>query len=590
MQRNFASPAKKHARSRHKRGGALAFILTLLVGIAVVFGSYYASSLKGSRERTDENFVLKIDGEKALQRKRECENFEAQFNSVHEIKRDKITAEDVDIYEKAVTAYEQYLAYSGIDVRVNLRLDKMRRKLHSLRADKIREYTQEVERKAELLADKKNYVEAEKLFRDAAEHERRIETQYALADKRNHARTVHLQNRMLAMQAIPMTARAEELEKRGTEALEKSEWKTANRLLRDALKLRNRLWTDYRAVVPADSRRIAKLNQLIETVESSTDFEAVEKLRKAAEQAEVAHDWKAAHEAWDKAYRRQLLIEKNFPRSRFANAENRKALEESLANTGARSDFLTFKENMKTIREAIRSRQTENVPFLARSNAVIAARIQEKFPRSTLITPELQNTLAYLNIKGRDIAQIQNAVFALLLPVPGAPESTRMMKTEVSQALYTFVAGNNPSADANESGAPVESVSYEDVEKFCRELGIIVGYRVRPPTLEEFAAATGEFDESKIDEQAWTLGNSEAHIHRCASKAPNAAGFYDLYGNVSEWIFEERKPDSISGTAVGGDCQFPEKLLQKEHIQKAMLKEKSRLRGFRVIVDFSRPL
>lgn len=591
MQRNFALSAKKHAYSRRKRGGALAFILIVLVGIAVVFGSYYASSLKGSRERTDEDYVVKIDGEKALQRKRESENFEAQFNSVHEIKRDKITATDVDIYEKAVNAYEQYLAYSGIDTRVNLRLDKMRRKLHSLRADKIREYTQEAERKAELFADQKNYAEAEKLFRDAAEHERRIETQYALADKRNHARTVHLQNRMLAMQAIPMTARAEELEKRGTEALEKSEWKNANRLLRDALKLRNRLWTDYRAVVPADSRRIANLNRLIETVESSTDFEAVEKFRQTAEQAEAAHDWKTAHDAWDKAYRRQLLIEKNFPRSRFADAENRKSLEESLANTGARPDFLAFQENMKTIREAIRSRQTENVPFLARSNAVIAARIQEKFPRSTLITPELQNTLAYLNIKGRDIAQIQNAVFALLLPVPGTPDSTiKMMKTEVSQALYTFVVGNNPSAAANESAAPVESVSYEDVEKFCNELGIIVGYRVRPPTLDEFVAAAGTFDETKIDEQAWTLGNSEAHIHRCASKAPNAAGFYDLYGNVSEWIFEENKADSISGTAVGGDCQFPEKLLQKEHIQKAMLKEKSRLRGFRVVIDFSCPL
>lgn len=569
----------------------MAILLILIVGAAVICGSYYASKLKGSRERVDETFALQVDGEKAQQRRRESENLEARFNSVHEIKRDKITAEDIDVYEEAVKAYEQYLAYSGLDARINFRLDKMRRKLHSLRADKIRENTLKLEKEAELLASAEKYAEAEKLFRNAAEQERRIETQYALADKRNRARTLHLQNRMLGMQAIPLLAKAEDFEKRGTEALEKSEWKTANRFLRDALKIRNLLWTDYRLIVPADSRRIAVLNQLVETVDSSADFEDVEKLRKEAVAAEAKHDWKAALEAWEKACRLQQQIEKNFPRSRFASEKRRIELEEALANTGARAEFLEFQKNMQAIRERIRTRQTEEIPFLARSTAVIAARIQEKYPRSTLISKDVQKDLAYLNVKSRDIAQIQKAFFDLLIPVPGIPaDKIKMMKTEVSQALYTFVVGNNPSADTSQVGAPVESVSYEDVQAFCRDLSVIVGYYVRPPSLEEFQAALGEFDAEKIQDQAWILGNSEAKIHRCGTKEPNAAGFYDLYGNVSEWIYDADPEDEISGTAVGGDCQFLEELLQKEHIQKAMLKEKSRLRGFRVLVDFSRPL
>lgn len=574
----------------HKRGDVLPFVLMLIIGVAVVFSAYYASSLKGSNERTNENFASEIDGDKALKCRQEFETLEARFNSIHEIKRDKISSEDIDIYDKAVTAFAQYLAYSGIDSRVNLRLDKMRKKLHSLRADKIREHTLEIESRAENLADEKKYAEAEKLFREAAEQERRIETQFASAEKRNHARTVSLHNRMLAMQAIPMTARADELEKEGTDALNAQNWRLANQKLRAALKIQNRLWADYRAVIPADSRRIANLNRLVETVESSTDYEAVEALCKAAELAEEKHDWKVAAETWDKAYRRQEFLQKNFPRSQFAAPERLKSIGEALANTAARPDFLEFRENMKKIQDAIRSRKTDSVPVLARQNAVIAARLQERFPNNTLLSGKIQEMLAYLDLKSRDIPQIQSAFFGLLLPVPNVPETElKMMKTEVSQALYTFVVGNNPSADASRSDLPVESVSYADVETFCRRLGAIVGYRIRPPSMEEFRAAAGTYNAEAIDEQAWTLGNSGAQIHPCASKSANANGFFDLYGNVSEWIYEERASGEIAGTSVGGDCQFPKELLAEEHVQKSLLKEKNRLRGFRVIVDFNAP-
>lgn len=576
--------------SRRKRGGIMPFVLFAVVGAAVVFAAYYASGLKGSNERVGEAFATEVDGVKAMQCKQEFETLESRFNSIHEVKRDKITSADIDVYDKAVAAFAQYLSYSGIDSRVNLRLDKMRRKLHSLRADKIREHTLEVEARAEALADEKKYAEAEKLFREAAEHERRIETQYALADKRNHARTVGLHNRMLAMQAIPMMAEADVLEKEGVAALKAGDWRQANSRLRAALKIQNRLWADYRAVIPADSQRIAHLNRFVETVESSTDYEEIEALRRAAEEAEEKHEWKSAAEIWDKAYRRQELLQKNFPRSQFATADRLKSLAEALANTAARPEFLEFRQNMAAIEQAIRSRKTETVPVLARKNAVIAARLHERFPNNTLLSNRVREMLAYLDIKSRDIPQIQNAFFALTIPVPGVPETqVKMMKTEVSQALYTFVVGNNPSANATSSDLPVESVSYTDVEAFCRRLGAIVGYRVRPPTMEEFRAAAGAYDAEKIDEQAWTLGNSGAQIHPCASKSPNEAGFFDLYGNVSEWIHEVLKPGEIAGTAAGGDCQFPKELLADEHVQKSVLKEKSRLRGFRVVVELDTP-
>ncbi len=40
----------------------------------------------------------------------------------------------------------------------------------------------------------------------------------------------------------------------------------------------------------------------------------------------------------------------------------------------------------------------------------------------------------------------------------------------------------------------------------------------------------------------------------------------------------------------GGDCQSLIEMLEKNKIEKALYNEKSRIRGFRVVVDFSKPI
>ena len=42
-----------------------------------------------------------------------------------------------------------------------------------------------------------------------------------------------------------------------------------------------------------------------------------------------------------------------------------------------------------------------------------------------------------------------------------------------------------------------------------------------------------------IESIAWYRDNSEATLHRVGQKEPNAWGFYDLLGNVWEWVEDD---------------------------------------------------
>ena len=110
--------------------------------------------------------------------------------------------------------------------------------------------------------------------------------------------------------------------------------------------------------------------------------------------------------------------------------------------------------------------------------------------------------------------------------------------------------GKNPS-HFKESGpdAPVEMVSWDDAQEFCRKLSELAeekeaGRRYRLPTEAEweYACRAGSAekycygdDESRLGDYAWYRKNSDGKTHQVGQKKPNAWGLYDMHGNVWEW-------------------------------------------------------
>ena len=125
-------------------------------------------------------------------------------------------------------------------------------------------------------------------------------------------------------------------------------------------------------------------------------------------------------------------------------------------------------------------------------------------------------------------------------------------ETEVTQALWQAVMGNNPSKFTGDDQRPVECVSWNDCQVFITKLNELTGANFRLPTEAEWEYAARGGNKSKgykyagsntVGDVAWYLDNIPSQIEgtpgcnpqTVATKLPNELGLYDMSGNVDEW-------------------------------------------------------
>lgn len=146
-------------------------------------------------------------------------------------------------------------------------------------------------------------------------------------------------------------------------------------------------------------------------------------------------------------------------------------------------------------------------------------------------------------------------------------QSFYMGKYEVTQAEWQAVMGTNPSKFKGDN-LPVENVSWDDAQEFCRKLSQMTGKEYRLPTEAEweYAARAGTttpfaFGLSLSSEQAnfngnYPYGGVAKGVYRQQTTAvgsfqPNKFGLYGMHGNVWEWC-QDWYHDSYNGAPGDG--------------------------------------
>jgi formylglycine-generating enzyme required for sulfatase activity/TolB-like protein len=113
-----------------------------------------------------------------------------------------------------------------------------------------------------------------------------------------------------------------------------------------------------------------------------------------------------------------------------------------------------------------------------------------------------------------------------------------MDKTEVTQAEYRKVMGENPSSFSGCDDCPVEMVTWHDANTYAKKVG------KRLPTEAEWEYAARGGNKSKgytysggndLNAVGWFFKTGGDKTHPVAQKQPNELGLYDMSGNVWEW-------------------------------------------------------
>ena len=155
-----------------------------------------------------------------------------------------------------------------------------------------------------------------------------------------------------------------------------------------------------------------------------------------------------------------------------------------------------------------------------------------------------------------------------------------MQTTEVTQAQWETVMGNNPSYFSGCPTCPVENVSWNDVQEFITKMNARGEGTYSLPTEArwEYAARAGSTTafyngditelecgyDPNLDAIGWYCYNSGSKTHAVAGKAPNAWGLYDMSGNVWEWCsdwfasdyYSNSPPDDPQGPSTGASRVF----------------------------------
>jgi formylglycine-generating enzyme required for sulfatase activity len=571
-------------RRSHETSGLKRFLIVLLIfmGCAGVLGLFWFLSQLGPKavDYGALNVNVEVSSEAKALREHSIE-FEAQFEEVLAIR--SAEPQDVLLLKRALDLQRQYVdAAPGHNTEASQRLDNLEKRYQDLSAEHLKVISLELESEALKLANAQSYEAARDKYQEAFEQQKTINEDFPLSSAYNVGRATRLQRQARYLTAEPLLQQSMDLERQADAFIEKNEWESAAGLLKQAMQIQQQLNREYRGTNQASVSRLERLKVKWVGIESGQYYLEIEQVSDMADASRAEGETLEAASLYQEVARLQKQLNQEYPDSPYASSERVAEFQRKSQTAQSFELGLEIEKNHDLLKRLLSERRTYEA-----AEVIVALRrgikqMQDAFSRSSLNDEELQVKVRYLNLVQNDLGYIQDRVYDALLPVPDAP-GLRMLRTEVPQALYALMMGTNPSRNQGDLN-PVDSVSWTEAKSFCERLSWILGKEVRLPTENEFRQALGRLRYVVLEGHVWSVSDSDGVAQPVGKKEPFASGFYDLLGNVSEWLESIDRFETEDARHVGGHAQDRIESIFTVPMRSAPRGERNRLTGFRVVV------
>ena len=302
-----------------------------------------------------------------------------------------------------------------------------------------------------------------------------------------------------------------------------------------------------------------------------------------AESAAARNDWEGAGVAYARVLDLQRSISSDYPMSTLAGARRMDELDARRQNLMCGPLLLRVRQGEARIDENLAGGNDDVLQTALASTNLAISDMSRMFPKAAALQSETFDRVPYLfSIRG-DILFLRRAILEHLRTVPGHP-GRELLDREVSQLLYFRIMGVNPSARKQDT-LPVDNITLDEARAFARRIGWIIGRKTSLPDADIYLAAIGTPSAGFVRSSTWNSTTAPGReVQPVATSKPDPAGFFDLLGNVSEWV-EPGVPDAHDALVIGGNVRDNPMRLADVPRDSHEITERIRNNGFRIAVE-----
>lgn len=416
-------------------------------------------------------------------------------------------------------------------------------------------------------------------LRAALRAQREVDNSDADMRFKDFVREMSLTQAVEKAEAAPLHHEVESARQAAQAAVAAQHWSEALAAYARARDAQRTLNQNYARTPFVDLAGLDRIESEIASLNAAGRAAAVDAREKEADAAAERGRAQEAAGLYRAAAKLQRELNAQFARSRFFSTRRIEQLEVKRQTALAAEMLAAVGDLDRAAAAALLKRQVLAATGKIASATALVELVEKDYPKTLNFDAAVKLKLSYLGVRGDELRTLQDQTYDRLVPVP-EKKNLLMLKTEVPQALYTKVMSSNPSRHPG-AQLPVDSVSWNDAQEFCQRLSWILGTRVRLPTADEYRAALADGDGA-----VWSAENAGGQSRATGSQTANSAGFFDLAGNLAEWL-QGDAGDGSTAPVAGGSYLDAVTTLRTPPMVLAAKGERARHVGFRVIVELA---